>query len=46
MEPDLPPRGRGLRWDEFIDEMVVAYEARFGTDVGDVANRLDANGEP
>ncbi len=42
MESELPPRGRGLRWEEFVDSMVVAYEARFGADVADVENRLEA----
>ena len=27
--PDLPPKGSGLRWDEFVDDLVRAYEARF-----------------
>lgn len=25
----IPPPGNGLQWDEFIDELVAAYEARF-----------------
>jgi hypothetical protein len=29
MVPDLPPPGLGLRWDEFIDRLAEAYEARF-----------------
>ena len=29
LNPDLPPRGSGLRWEEFVDELVMAYEARF-----------------
>ena len=29
LDPNLPPRGSGLRWDEFVDELVMAYEARF-----------------
>jgi len=29
IEPDLPPRLSGLRWDEFIDRMADAYVARF-----------------
>lgn len=28
-EPDLPARGSGLRWDEFIDALAKAYESRF-----------------
>lgn len=28
-EPDLPAPGSGLRWEEFIDAMAKAYEARF-----------------
>jgi hypothetical protein len=28
-EPDLPAQGSGLRWEEFIDAMAKAYEARF-----------------
>jgi len=46
MEPDLPPRGRGLRWEEFIEALVVAYEARFGSDVGGVTNRVEPEEEP
>ncbi|HWB49999.1 MAG TPA: hypothetical protein VG651_12885 [Stellaceae bacterium] len=29
LEPELPPKGSGLRWDEFIDALATAYEARF-----------------
>ncbi len=29
--PDLPPIGTGLRWEEFIDQLVIAYQQRFGT---------------
>lgn len=29
LHPDLPPPGRGLRWDEFVAALVAAYEARF-----------------
>ena len=32
IEPDLPPAGSGLRWDEFIEQMGETYEARFGRD--------------
>jgi hypothetical protein len=28
-EPDLPAPGSGLRWEEFVDAMAKAYEARF-----------------
>ena len=27
---ELPPPGSGLRWDELVDALAVAYEARFG----------------
>jgi hypothetical protein len=30
IEPDLPPVSSGLRWEEFIDGIAVAYDARFG----------------
>lgn len=30
VEPDLPPVGSGLRWDEFIATMAEAYQSRFG----------------
>ena len=30
IESDLPPVASGLRWDEFIDSIAVAYDARFG----------------
>ncbi len=30
IEKDLPPVGSGLRWEEFIDAIAEAYEARFG----------------
>jgi len=30
MDPELPPVGCGLRWDEFIDQIADAYDARFG----------------
>ena len=30
VEPDLPPVGSGLRWEEFIGKMVEAYAGRFG----------------
>lgn len=29
LDADLPPRGSGLRWDEFIAAMASAYDARF-----------------
>lgn len=31
---DLPPKGSGLRWDEFINAMAIAYDNRFGEGVG------------
>lgn len=30
VEPELPPVGSGLRWEEFIGTMAEAYESRFG----------------
>ncbi|GIU92979.1 MAG: hypothetical protein KatS3mg011_1885 [Acidimicrobiia bacterium] len=30
IEPDLPPVGSGLRWEEFINSIAEAYAARFG----------------
>jgi hypothetical protein len=30
LEPNIPAVGSGLRWDEFIEAMVSAYQARFG----------------
>ncbi|MGI8810093.1 MAG: hypothetical protein ACR2KK_20060 [Acidimicrobiales bacterium] len=30
IEPDSPPAGNGLRWNEFIDSLADAYQARFG----------------
>lgn len=32
MDPELPADGTGLRWQEFIDRMSDAYDARFGGD--------------
>ncbi len=32
IDPKLPAIGSGLRWQEFIDRMAEAYEARFGGD--------------
>ena len=32
IEPELPAVGSGLRWQEFINRMAEAYEARFGGD--------------
>lgn len=29
IDPDLPPPGSGLRWDEFVEALSTAYEARF-----------------
>lgn len=29
LNSDLPPPASGLRWAEFVDELVMAYEARF-----------------
>jgi hypothetical protein len=29
LHPDLPPPGCRLRWDEFVDDLVKSYEARF-----------------
>jgi len=29
MDANLPPPGSGLRWDEFVDALSSAYEARF-----------------
>jgi hypothetical protein len=31
IDPDLPPKGSGLRWDEFVEALTKAYEARFET---------------
>ena len=30
IDPSIPPAGKGLRWDEFIEAIATAYEARFG----------------
>lgn len=30
LEPDLPPVDSGLRWNEFIEKVAEAYDARFG----------------
>lgn len=30
IDPDIPPAGKGLRWEEFIEAIATAYEARFG----------------
>lgn len=30
LDPTTPPLGSGLRWNEFVDDLAVAYEARFG----------------
>jgi len=30
VDPVVPPSGKGLRWDEFIESIATAYEARFG----------------
>ena len=32
MDPELPANGTGLRWQEFIEGMAEAYDARFGGD--------------
>ena len=32
VDPELPAAGSGLRWQEFIDRMAEAYDARFGGD--------------
>lgn len=29
LDQELPPKGRGLRWDEFVGDLVRAYESRF-----------------
>ena len=29
IDPDLPARGSGLRWEEFVDALAKSYEARF-----------------
>jgi hypothetical protein len=29
VDPDVPPRGNRLRLEEFLDDLVKAYEARF-----------------
>jgi hypothetical protein len=29
LDPDLPPPNSGLRWEEFVDTLVYAYEVRF-----------------
>lgn len=29
LEPEIPPKGSGLRWDEFVLSMSAAYTARF-----------------
>ena len=30
IDPGLPPADKGLRWEEFIEAIATAYEARFG----------------
>jgi hypothetical protein len=30
LDPATPPSGSGLRWDEFIEDLATAYNARFG----------------
>jgi hypothetical protein len=30
IDPAVPPVGVGLRWQEFVDQMVAGYQARFG----------------
>jgi hypothetical protein len=42
LEPDLPPTGSGLRWEEFVEAMATAYEARFGSDASDLRDRMAA----
>lgn len=32
IEPGTPPAGSGLRWEEFIEQMTVAYKSRFDND--------------
>ena len=32
IEPDMPPEGSGLRWEEFIQQMTMAYQSRFYDD--------------
>jgi hypothetical protein len=29
IDPDLPPKGSRLRWDEFIEDLATAYKGRF-----------------
>ncbi len=29
LHPDLPVAGSGLRWEEFVDSLVTAYQSRF-----------------
>lgn len=45
LHPDLPPKGSGLRWDEFITAMAVAYDNRFGEGVGSSVAEAEENGE-
>jgi len=34
LDPDIPPVDSALRWDHFIDELVRAYDVRFGAERG------------
>jgi hypothetical protein len=29
VDPELPPVGSGLRWNEFVDRLVATYQTRF-----------------
>jgi hypothetical protein len=29
LDPNVPPAGSRLRWEEFIEDMVAAYQSRF-----------------
>jgi hypothetical protein len=40
----LPAPGCGLRWDEFIETLAVAYESRFETDE-EIAAQLEGDGD-
>lgn len=43
LDPDLPPKGSGLRWDEFINALAFAYDNRFGEGVGSSVAEAEDN---
>ena len=46
MEPSMPPKGSGLRWDEFVEKLATTYSARFVEESEPSPEDKTGSGEP